>query len=52
MDIYDLQEFLETKYQVLISHEKLLTTISNTNLYYDSIMETVYIDYDTYFEEI
>ena len=52
IDFYDLIDLLEDRYGIVLPKEKLLTIIDNTELYYDTIMETVYIDYNTYFEEI
>lgn len=52
IDIYDLMDLLENHYGIAVPKEKLHTIISGTELYYDTIMEAVYIDYDTYFEEI
>ena len=52
IDIYDLLDLLENHYGITVPKEKLHTIISGTELYYDTIMEAVYIDYDTYFEEI
>lgn len=52
MDFYDLSDLLENHYGIVLSREKLLAIIAGTELYYDTIMEAVYIDYDTYFEEI
>ena len=52
IDIYDLMDLLENHYGITVPKEKLHTIISGTELYYDTIMEAVYIDYDTYFEEI
>ena len=52
IDFYDLMDLLKDHYGITLSKEKLLTVISGTELYYDRIMEAVYIDYDTYFEEI
>ena len=52
IDFYDLQDLLENQYGIVLPKEKLLTIIGGTELYYDTIMEAVYIDYDTYFEEI
>ena len=43
---------LENQYGIFLPKEKVVEIISDTELYYDAIMETVYIDYDTYFEEI
>lgn len=52
IDFYDLMEWLENDYGIVLPKEKLLSIIDGANLYYDTIMEAVYIDYDTYFEEI
>lgn len=52
IDFYDLKDLLENHYGIVLPKEKLHTIISGTELYYDTIMEAVYIDYDTYFEEI
>ena len=52
IDLYDLMQLLENQYGIRLPKEKLLTIIGGTELYYDTIMESVYIDYDTYFEEI
>lgn len=52
IDIYDLIDLLKNHYGIKTSKDKLRSIIDGTELYYDSIMESVYIDYDTYFEEI
>lgn len=52
IDFYDLIDLLEKHYGITLPKEKLLTIIGGTDLYYDTIMDAVYIDYDTYFEEI
>lgn len=52
IDFYDLEDLLVNQYGVFMPKEKLISIINDTELYYDSIMEAVYIDYDTYFEEI
>ena len=52
IDIFDLNELLEETYGIVFDRYKLLQHIEKAALYYDTIMETVYIDYDTYFEEI
>lgn len=51
-DLYDLMDLLENHYGIKIPKEKLRSIVDGTDLYYDSIMEAVYIDYNTYFEEI
>ena len=52
IDIYDLEKLCREYYGVVIDRYKLLSVAKNAGLYYDEIMETVYIDYDTYFEEV
>lgn len=52
IDIYDLCELLETQYGIILPRDKVIELIRNTDLYYDTIMKTVYVDYDTYFEEV
>ncbi len=52
IDFYDLMDLLNDRYGIHCSRDKILQIISSTDLYYDTIMEAVYIDYDTYFEEV
>ena len=52
IDIYDLLDLLWEKYSIKTEKYKIISAAKEKNLYYDEIMETVYIDYDTYFEEI
>ena len=52
IDIHDLHDLLEQEYDLYFPFEKVLQLVNDTDLYYDSIMQTVYVDYDTYFEEI
>ena len=50
IDIWDLHNMLNEEYGLEIS--RLIETVQKSDMYYDAIMEAVYIDYDTYFEEI
>ncbi|WP_295752561.1 DNA-directed RNA polymerase subunit alpha C-terminal domain-containing protein [uncultured Oscillibacter sp.] len=52
IDIYELQETLERQYEIFIPPYKLMAVAQSSELYYDAIMKAVYIDYDTYLEEI
>ena len=52
MDIYDLRDLLENRYSIVLNKDKLLSIIRSTDMYYSKIMEAVYIDYETYFEEV
>ena len=50
--VYELRELLENDYGIVLDIYNLIELVKESSLYYDNIMETVYIDYDTYFEEI
>lgn len=52
MDIYDLHEHLMERYGIRLPFEKLVELIRKSDLYYDTIMEAVYLNYDVYFEEV
>lgn len=52
MDIYELRDLLEDRYGIALDKDKLIAVIRETDMYYDVIMQAVYIDYDTYFEEV
>ncbi|MBQ3489970.1 MAG: hypothetical protein IJA86_05220 [Clostridia bacterium] len=53
IDIYDFQALLREDYGLEFSISDIISNhIARTDLYYDSIMETIYMDYETYFEEI
>ena len=51
-DIYELRDTLEEHFGIVLSKDKLIELVKETDLYYDAIMGAVYADYDTYFEEI
>lgn len=52
IDMFDLMSLLESRYDIVMNRNKLIEIIRGTELHYDAIMEAVYVDYDTYFEEI
>ena len=52
IEIYELKDLLEQEYGIVLDKDKLTWLVKESSLYYDGIMETVYLDYDTYFEEI
>lgn len=51
IDIYELIEVLYEHYHIQLSKEKILAIIKNSTLYYAPIMEAVYFDYHTYFND-
>lgn len=52
MDIYDLSEQLVDNYNITIDVYKIIETIKGSAMYYNTITQKVYADYDVYFEEI
>ena len=52
IDIYDLMDYMKDRYGISVEKSKIQTMAKDIDLYYDSIMEKVYIDYDEYFEEV
>lgn len=52
IDIYDFMEFVFKEYGIKIDLYKLQTSAKEVGMYYDSIMEKIYIDYDEYFKEV
>ena len=52
VDIYEFAELLQNEYSVNFERYKITEIIAGSPMYYDRIMERVYIDYDTYFEEV
>lgn len=51
-DLYDLVDYLKDEYGIKTDRDKIKQLIKDSDMYYDQIMDTVYIDYDTYFEEV
>lgn len=49
--LHDLDVLLHKHYGIKIREEKLAHIIQKTDMYYDAIMETVYMDYHTYAAE-
>ncbi len=52
MELDDLVQLLHEQYGVMLSRDKVLLAIHDTSLYYDAIMDAVYVDYETYYEEV
>jgi len=52
MDIYRLADKLNADFGMKISKDDILTRTTDSDLYYDKIMEKLYRTYDDYFEEI
>lgn len=52
MDIRDLTEKLSSDYNINLEWYKIVEMIKGSTLYYDTITEKLYADYDVYFEEI
>lgn len=52
MDIYDLGDYLGDEFGLYIPASKLIETIRESSMYYDSISQKAYLDYDVYFSDI
>lgn len=52
IDIYDLMEIIYNDYGITVEKNRIPYIIKEKELYYNTIMEKVYIDYDEYFEEV
>ena len=51
-DVNSLLDDLERKYGITMTRSGLLTHIKNSTLYYDKILDYVYKDYETYYQDI
>ena len=52
MDIDDFIDYIEDEYGILMQREKLPYLINNSDMYYDSIMEKIYLTKNDYYDEI
>lgn len=52
LDVHDLTEKLSSDYNINLEWYKIVETIKGSAMYYDTITQKVYADYDVYFEEI
>lgn len=52
IDIDELLSVFEDEYNIRLDRRTVIDECKSTSLYYDRVMEKLYIDYDTYFEEI
>lgn len=52
IDIYDLADYLWSEYNIKFSVWKLMEIARENEMYYDSISEKIFADYDAYFENI
>lgn len=51
-DIDELLTTLEDEFNLKFERHKIIEECKNSDLYYDQIMEKLYVNYDAYFEEI
>lgn len=52
IDIYDLIEIVCNDYGIKVDRYRIPYIIKEKELYYNAVMEKIYIDYDEYFEEV
>ena len=51
IDVYELVEILNEKYNTQLSVSKIIEKVRNSEMYYDEIMEKAYLDLNYYYEE-
>ena len=52
IDIYDFIDWVKEMYGLELNRTRLLEVIKTTSLHYDSIMEKIYLNYETYYQEV
>lgn len=52
MDIFDLIELLQEDYGINILKDKIIQFVKDSELYYDSTMEKLYLDKEYFYEEL
>ena len=52
IDIYDLVDYLYDEYGIKTNRDDIKQLVRESDMYYDQIMDAVYVDYNTYFEEV
>lgn len=52
IEIYDFIYMLKNVYGISIDKYKVIETVNKSSLYYDTIAENIYINYEKYFDEI
>lgn len=50
--VYDFIEWVKSKYGLELNRGRLLEIIKTTSLHYDSIMDKIYLNYETYYQEV
>jgi hypothetical protein len=51
-DVNAMLDDLQTVYGIRLTRNALLPQIKDSEMYYDEIMDYVYKDYDTYYEDV
>ena len=52
IEIDELAEYIKEKFCIILDKDNLKWRIKNTELYFDEIMQKIYDEYNTYYEEI
>ena len=52
IEIDQLLTGIQEKFHISLDRDRLIWRIQNTELYFDNIMQKVYLDYNTYYEEL
>ena len=52
IEVDDLIGILRDEYNIVLDRRKIIEAAGEASLYYDRIMDRIYRDYDTYFDDI
>lgn len=52
IEIDQLLTGIQEKFHISLDRDYLIWCIQNTELHYDNVMQKVYLDYNTYYEEL
>ena len=52
INIYDFVKYINDEYGVDLKKDKIVELIKSSNLYYDSVMEKIYLSKEYYYDEI
>ncbi|MBM7562716.1 DNA-directed RNA polymerase subunit alpha C-terminal domain-containing protein [Fusibacter tunisiensis] len=52
IDFYDLIDTIKIEYNLSLNSNRMIEVIKDSSLFFDAISEKIYIDYETYFEEV
>ena len=52
MDVDKFVDYVKSEYKITLQREKISWLIKNSDMYYDSIMEKIYLTKEDYYDDI